>query len=298
MTSIVLELQKDALNGQFPLTDLLRKSLLVAKKLGVAEFETWILNELNGYTDGKNVPEYRHAHGSVVVNDPYRGWIPVVFKHPEKQRHMSSMPFIQAIAELDDLYHSGKGSESLLMSYSPEAQRRFMDSTGALAPPVLDVPRNQLRRVLESARTIVLNWALQLEKDGIVGEGLSFSQSEKETAGRVSYNINNFYGHVSHSQIQQDTDASTQSLTITNEWITGIKQFTDNLSSKIDSLGLSSIKQLELQAEIATVQAQTKSPVPKSSTIRTSLEVIQRILEGAAGGAAAQLIWEIGKLLT
>src|SRR5712692_9111660 len=145
MTSIVIELQKDALNGQYPLADLLRKSLLVAKKLCVAEFEAWIRNELNGYTDNKSIPEYRQAHGSVVVNDPYRGWIPVVFKFPEQQRRMSNKPFTQAITELDDLYHAGKGSESLVMSYSPETERRFMDSTRALASPVLEIPRNQLK---------------------------------------------------------------------------------------------------------------------------------------------------------
>jgi hypothetical protein len=47
MSSSVLELQHDALQPDVRVIDLLRKSLVVAKKLGLGEFEEWVNAELN-----------------------------------------------------------------------------------------------------------------------------------------------------------------------------------------------------------------------------------------------------------
>ncbi|MHB8473615.1 MAG: AbiTii domain-containing protein [Gammaproteobacteria bacterium] len=64
MPSLVEELQKDALNQAVKLTELLQKSLVVATKLKLNEFASWVRLELDGYgeTDrvlrkGKRTPE-------------------------------------------------------------------------------------------------------------------------------------------------------------------------------------------------------------------------------------------------
>jgi hypothetical protein len=44
---IVIQLQEDAVAGETSATSLLRKALVVAKKLGLGEFEEWIDRELN-----------------------------------------------------------------------------------------------------------------------------------------------------------------------------------------------------------------------------------------------------------
>ena len=46
----------------------------------------------------------------------------------------------------------------------------------------------------------------------------------------------------------------------------------------------------ELSSDMATVEAQIVSPNPKDNIVRASLGSIRRILEGAGGGAAAQLL--------
>ena len=48
MASLVQELQKEALDPNVKVSDLLRKALVVSKKLGIAEIEAWINKELNG----------------------------------------------------------------------------------------------------------------------------------------------------------------------------------------------------------------------------------------------------------
>jgi hypothetical protein len=51
MASLVLELQREALNSTIPVTDLLRKALVVATELSIKEFQAWIEYELNGYAN-------------------------------------------------------------------------------------------------------------------------------------------------------------------------------------------------------------------------------------------------------
>lgn len=56
------------------------------------------------------------------------------------------------------------------------------------------VGRAQIRGIVDSVRTIVLEWSLKLEKDGILGDRLSFSREEKEKASAFTFNIQNFTG--------------------------------------------------------------------------------------------------------
>ena len=61
---------------------------------------------------------------------------------------------------------------------------------------------------MDRVRNLVLDWALDLEKNGILGEGMTFSDEEKKRASSQDININgNFQGiigNVSKSKVSQD----------------------------------------------------------------------------------------------
>ncbi len=59
--SLVLQLQRDAMEPNTRVSDLLRKSLVVASKLEIADFGRWAQQELNGYIGQKEAPPYRVA---------------------------------------------------------------------------------------------------------------------------------------------------------------------------------------------------------------------------------------------
>jgi AbiTii-like protein len=65
-------------------------------------------------------------------------------------------------------------------------------SGNALDDPPAEIvsiaPPTALVGILETVRMVILNWTLKLEEDGILGEGLSFSSSEKQTASEHTYN--------------------------------------------------------------------------------------------------------------
>jgi hypothetical protein len=64
-TSLVDELQFDALNGAVSVSSLLRKVLLVAAKLEVTDIPEWVNKELSGYGDDDSLPPYRTLYGTV-----------------------------------------------------------------------------------------------------------------------------------------------------------------------------------------------------------------------------------------
>ena len=77
----------------------------------------------------------------------------------------------------------------------------------------LMIGTNQIYSIIERVRNIILEWSITLEENGILGEGLQFSDKEKEIANNtpiINHYINNFWGDVSRTQIQQDTKESIQ----------------------------------------------------------------------------------------
>jgi hypothetical protein len=105
MSSIIQELQSDALNQKISVTELLQKCLLVATKLGIVEFASWTRLELDGYR-GREVPEYRIIYGEPKIFDPYHGYQPIFFEDPEDAEFISKMNFNQPIGEITAVRHA------------------------------------------------------------------------------------------------------------------------------------------------------------------------------------------------
>ena len=48
---------------------------------------------------------------------------------------------------------------------------------------------------MERVKNTILEWTLQLESEGILGENMQFNISEKERAQSIPQTINNYYGN-------------------------------------------------------------------------------------------------------
>ena len=297
MGSVVLELQRDALDQTIRVSDLLRKALVVARKLGLHEFQNWIDAELSGYHKGTDIPEYRELSGQVRGWNPYRGWIPIVFEDPVMAERLSRRKCGQSIAELEHLVEDrGKGS-SLHMPFPQDIQRKLCQGFGFDTEVSLFIPSTSIIRILDAVRTIVLNWAIKLEEDGVLGEGLSFTTEEKQAAGKTAQNVTNFYGPVHSPQIQQGSNNAMQISATFKLDTEAVRMLTSLVRDSLDSLGLTLEKRREMEAELRTIDAQLESPNPKSSIIREGLQSIRRILEGAGGRVAGHILLELGKHL-
>ena len=210
MAYIVIDLQNNVIDSHITTTNLLRKALMVAKKLKLKDFENWIRFELNGYGNKDvKIPECRKIHGELRAFNPGEGWIPTLFNgYVEMQDTVTKSTVLQSVSELEHLIN-GK-SDIFCISFATDAERILGELFGFETMYKLFINIIQIQNILETVRTTVMNWALELECDGILGEEMIFTEVEKRIAVERNYTVNNFYGDVSHSQIQQHTKNSDQ----------------------------------------------------------------------------------------
>ena len=161
MSSIVSDLQLEALDRNVPVSDLLRKALVVARKLKLSELQSWIEKELNGYRKTDEVPDYREIYGQVRAWNPFHGWIPVIIEDSPTAKLLSRRKTSQSVAELEHLIKREK--EDLHMPVQEEFQRHLRQACRAEAEFALIVPGAAIAAIIDTVRTIILNWALKLE---------------------------------------------------------------------------------------------------------------------------------------
>lgn len=300
MTSLIEQLQKDALDQSVRVTDLLQRSLVVATKLKLDDFASWIRLELDGYGE-TDVPAYRVLHGATQVFNPYRGYQPLHFGNAEHAKRFSKMHFNTPIGQIEHDLNSAlkSGSDAFHVSFNPEIEKRLMEAIEFRLQPSLHIGASQFQGILDAVRKIVLEWSLKLEADGISGQGMSFSSSEKERAQTqaVTYHIKNYiHGNITDSQIQIEAVGNVQERTIEFD-VAQVAKFVEALKSTVEVLGLDANGGDEAASEMATLEAQLRSPKPNHSILRESLGSIKRILEGATGNLVASgLLNQLGVL--
>lgn len=292
MSSAIIELQQAALDRTVRVSDLLRRALVVARKLGLLEFLQWIETELNGHGDSA-APDYRQVIGEPRGWNPYRGWQPIGFESTEERESFSRRKCGQSIAELESLLESP--DRTFQMPFPTDITLRFGGMQERTKGSVF-VSRSALVGIIDAVRTIVLNWALKLEEEGVLGEGLTFSSVEREAASRSPQNITIFSGAVQSAQVQQGVEHGVQ-VSIPPIDPAQVRAFLKSFRSALPDLGLAQQAHQEASAEMRTIEAQLESPRPKHPIVREGLRSIRAILEGVAGGAGAQLLLELAKLI-
>ena len=207
MKSLVLELQRETMNSNSRLSDILRKALVVATKLKVDEFKIWIESELKGYPKVQDIPSYRKVNGSVKAWNRYNGWIPVIVQDSPINDLISNRSIGQPISELESLCHQKDEGGDLQVPLPHDWIMKLFSKSEEFRlgmVPTLIVDRSQLIGILDAVRNEILNWSLELERQGILGDGMSFSTEEVKMAKSV-ININSFkgiLGDVSSSNVQ------------------------------------------------------------------------------------------------
>ena len=194
-SSLVLELQRLATDKTNDITDLLRKALLVASKLKVEDFKQWIENELHGY-ESRPVPDYRTARAQLKAINPYRGYIPFVIGDQELAEKLTRVEIRQGIGTLVALLDKGDADDGhLTIPFTDQQKLHLTAGQDVFLEPTRIIGTHCLASIIDSVRTMVLQWSIRLEDAGIVGEDMGFSPQEKqEAASNANIRIENFQG--------------------------------------------------------------------------------------------------------
>jgi hypothetical protein len=199
MSSLVRDLQRDILSSSKSTTEILRTAKLISAKLDLSDISDFIDAELSGYkTEKLPVPAYRYTNGGILyIHNPVRGWQMAGNIH-------ESYALVFPISEIESL-SKGEQCHFTPPSHIPVQGLGGSDYMVNQFAQRIAISSNQLTRILEAVKDEILNWTVELEKRGILGENMSFDEKEKNAATSQTFNIQKFtgiIGNVSHSSVQ------------------------------------------------------------------------------------------------
>lgn len=277
--SAVLMLQKNIITGNKSITELLREALFIATKLNLKDFRTWLNNELKGYDHETPVADYRKLHTSLKFHNPYQGWISAIIENVELTQVINYINIKQPISEIE--YLCSCETDNFKMDISDHQTKMLMETFNTDFEPRQVISKVQLVGIIEHVKTLLLEWALKLEQEGILGDdNMAFTPHEKEKAKETIHieNFNGVMGDVEHlGNLSTGDHANNKSnITITNNKI-------DQLIQELRKLEFSNKQELiaELQAnqnDSSKLTATLGKLLTKASEISTVVPYIKEIL--------------------
>ena len=130
-------------------------------------------------------------HGVVPVTGS-SGWLDEICKNP----------IGDSIAKVEVL--AGDGTNEVIGKVHGSIEKNMNDAHGTPGTQYfVHTPQSVFLDILEQVRNLVLDWAISLEKAGILGEGISFTVEEKEKAVQAgpSISIGTFTGNLHQGDI-------------------------------------------------------------------------------------------------
>jgi len=284
LNGLINEIQRGCLDDSISVESLLRRVKLAATKLGLGQLETWVDSELNGYTSGE-LPDHRKLHGQPAAWNPYNGWIPIQTADEFMTELLSTARVAQSIGSLRDLV-SREGNGLYHFPIPPEIVIEINKMMNfQTARMVVQIPRGGIVGIVDFVRNKVLDWSIEMERNGVLGEGFTFNATERESAKTVMTtfnigNIGNFAGNMGEGNTSGDialTDASVREVRNT------MQQLRDAAPQLVDAGARS-----DLAETIDAVIVETDKPAPDRTALRGLVQDVRTALTGAAGNLTAE----------
>lgn len=282
---IVVELQKACLDPSVSVATILRRAKVIASKLGLDDLNAWIDSELNGYNCSmEDLPEHRKGVGQPKFFNPYHGWQPIHTSDDWFGNIVRTVFFPNSISEIEHLVQMGKG-DVLQMGYNPSIAEAIQEQMPRRMEVALHFSKVEAVAALDFVRNKTLEWSLQLEQRGIVGEGLTFEASDRKEAAVVT---NNIYGGTVGVLGQVAGNATNSGLVTINGPIDGVglaglhEQFAASLG------GLPDEAVRDLQPHLDKLREEANLDKPSNSVVSSALSSMRKVLEGATGNLTAE----------
>lgn len=290
MSSIVIELQQELLNKDCDILQVLRKAHLIASKLRLTEFDLWIQSELNGYMTNNqdDIPDYRQIHGQVKAWNPYHGWIPVILQDAKIEDVLCNRKIGESIGEIQELYDKSKGNITLTFTADVANTLDSMCDAPFKTNYSLHVSKHCLKSIIDKVTNALMEWTLELERKGILGENMTFNENETASAKELPQQINNYYGTIVNGNVSasQISSGNNNTFTYNSELVSNaIQEIRDSLSNE-------SISQedkdtaIEILEDISSKLEQNKKP----GIIKSALLGLKDFILAAGADVTAALI--------
>lgn len=294
--SLIQELQEEVFSSNGDVSTLLRKALVVAKKLNEVDFEEWIKKELNGYSfENDTTPDYRIITTKLKAWNPYYGWIPVKFEDKQLDELVSNRSVLQSLAEVEEWVST---DDDVAMSVPHELVMELSKEDPFVTEYKASFSKSQLIKIMNSVRNILLDWLLKLDQDGDIGRTLVISKENANMSQEKGYTVNHFYGNINQSQIQQNSDNSSQTMIAGNELDSDkIIELINVIRDNVDNIELTFNDRNEILNALSKIYDELQKKEPDPSFVKKSFQFVGRIIENVTGNLIASGIQhEITKL--
>lgn len=293
MDGIVVQLENDIINNNTDIVSLLRKAKVIGVKLELNEFVNWVDLELNGYDniDIENMPDYRKINCPILkdVIESNRFGKQIYIKGstvenitPEFKDKLQLIPIKDAISEIKGL--SEINEDYAMLGLTPEGEsflKKHVDATIIYNA----CPKLKFDTIINQVINKLLNWVLQLEKEGILGEGLDFTEQEKDFAKENKNSLNIFIG----SKVQIGDNNQINTKVEFNQILTELSCIRTIL--QYDEAKILTKDNIEdINEKIANIESEIKKPNPNNSFLKENVISIRNIIENFAGNILASLI--------
>lgn len=284
MAGLIAEIQADALSSLVPIDALLRRVKLAAAKLQLEALETWVEQELNGYEC--EPPDYRIVFGQPAGWHPNHGWIPIYLDDPAFMELISRARIAQAVASLRDILESH--SEGHLHFPMLPAQVATLNSilNYQTARIVIQLGRGSIVTILDKVRNMVLDWAIAMEKKGVLGQGMSFDIQEKKQAQAAMStfnigNIGNFVGNLGLGNTSGD-------VVVTQHAADQIAQIAAKIMEALPALVDEGADRGALSASVSALKREASAKAPSATKLKGLLCDVRASLAGAVGNLTSE----------
>ena len=284
-----------ATNPDIRVSDLLRKALVIAADLDLADFQGWIEKELNGHPDDdmEGLPAYRMLKGQVRAFNPLRGWQPVFFENPEMEEELSRAPVVVPISVIED-----SGDHDIGVRFVAETAAQIRKAIGADFEVHRHVDGPTVRGIVDSVRNQVLDWTLKLEKAGVTGENQTFTVEEKVTAKSVT-NISigtvetvGAIGNIGDRAVV----SVDRSQPFSHDQVADLRSLMDQIGRYLEHLPIDTAQRDALRESATAVKDELAKDEPDEGKVRGLLDSVRTIVEAAVGNVLASgILTQLGR---
>ncbi len=236
---MIKSLIKDLAYDNITLSQGLTRAKLVQSKLKVDELKNWLTNELNGYSDKDDVPDYRTIQVKIIghfVDDFGREWrnAPLMLDELGKDLDINFYEHtaLGSIKAIEDAVNQTTREDSIMIPfgqsfvhklgdlYRKNDHRTHLISAGSIILP------SQYRNILEQTKQRLLDILLELQEKfpSMDDDFVATKESKEQAKNIVNYHIyggsNNTNLGVGDSVIQSDNKQSIKA---------DLKEFVDAL---------------------------------------------------------------------
>ena len=280
-TWLVKDIQLDILNNK-DIVSILRKTLVLAKKLNLSDLEILIKSELNWYDNKGKIPKYRIVKGNRIVWwNPYHGWILANIDNDKLFDLLTTIKIYESISVIEKF-----AQRWAVVCLSTEYMSRFMNISTEYK---VQVAKKPFINIIEYLKNFILETCIDLEKEWINGNWISFSNKEVQVAKNIPSVTNIFYWEIKTNNLQISSDNSQQNIEVSALNIDEIKNFLSQLKAYN-----SQIKELpngqEIQEKLDLLEKEIVKQDPDNWFIKGSILFIQNALSWASWNLIATWI--------